>query len=131
MKQTLDERYGRARRRRGDRRVAIVAFVVLGLAVGALVVFGSFKMSNAPSFETTGYTITDDSDVQVRYTVSMPAGKTAACAVEALSESYATVGWKIVEIEASDSRMRRFATDLRTTAPPTTGHVKECWYPSS
>ncbi|WP_416445662.1 DUF4307 domain-containing protein [Leucobacter sp. HNU] len=54
-------------------------------------------------------------------------GTRVACAVEALSPSFATVGWKVVELPESQERTRRFSEELATTYAATAGQVKECW----
>ncbi|NLA66097.1 MAG: DUF4307 domain-containing protein, partial [Leucobacter sp.] len=58
---------------------------------------------------------------------TIPAGNDAVCAFEALSESYATVGWKLVELPAISEPNRQFTVEIVTTSPATTGSVRECW----
>ena len=125
--QLLDERYGRRRQRGIDRRIGwtLAAAMVL---LGALVVFfGGWQSTSTIEFKSLDYEVVDERTVRVDAQVSAPAGEGVACALEALSTSRATVGWKIVELPISDDRTRRFETTLITTAPATTGSVRECW----
>ena len=56
-----------------------------------------------------------------------PAGSDLACTLEALSPSFATVGGKVLELEPSQDRTRRFTEEVVTTSRATTGIVRACW----
>ena len=57
----------------------------------------------------------------------MAPGTTASCALEALNEKYAVIGWKIVELPASSERTRSFTDVVRTSEPAVTGLIYRCW----
>ena len=71
--------------------------------------------------------VTDQHHIGVTFTVSAPAGHQVACAVNAQSEDFTIVGWKIVLIPASDKQSRTVTQELRTTSLSTAGFVDSCW----
>jgi hypothetical protein len=125
----LDARYGRTPSRRRAARwwaiaVAIAVAVVVALWAGWVGLLGPAASVES---DTTGFTILSDSEVEVEYQVSVAPGATAACAVEALSEQYAIIGWKVVEVPASTERTRAFTEIIRTAEPAVTGLIYHCW----
>jgi len=125
--QSLDERYGRSRRRGIDRRLGwsfAVLLVLLGLVV---VVFGNWHTTSSTEAKVKHYVVQDDRTVTLDYTVTAPAGSLVVCALEALSESFSTVGWKVIEFPASERITREFNESLLTTYRATTATVHSCW----
>lgn len=124
--QQLDERYGRTGGRRGRWIIAIfVAAALVGTAA-----FGWLTVSNSLSavdVDTTGFEIADERTVIISFQVGAPIGSTVACALEAQDVEHGVVGWKIVELPASDSHTRAFRETLPTVAEATTGFVNSCW----
>ena len=122
--QELDDRYGRTRRRRLPWIIGIVL---------AVVVVGYFSWStitqsmNSVDADDLGFEVSDQYSVEVRFQVSGVAGKDVACAVEALDEEFGVVGWKVVEIPASEEHSRAITEHVRTVAEATTGLVNSCW----
>ncbi|KAD3515500.1 DUF4307 domain-containing protein [Arthrobacter yangruifuii] len=105
--------------------VAVSAAVVLG-AVG--VAWASFPSSTGTvTSKDVGFTFPEDGLVAVDFQVDKSAGSTAACAVQALNESYAVVGWKTVVLgpEAPDSSTHQVV--LRIDSPAVNGGVNTCW----
>ncbi|WP_127475798.1 DUF4307 domain-containing protein [Microbacterium sulfonylureivorans] len=124
--QMLDERYGRTRSPR--RRWVIGVAIALGAAVVAL--FGWFTVSdslNAVDADATGFEVIDGHSVALTFQVTAPPGRPIACAIEAQDEEHGVVGWRVVEIPASDSHSRAFREVIPTTAEATTGFVNSCW----
>jgi hypothetical protein len=122
----LDERYGR-RRSPGARWAIGVASAV---AVALVALFGWMVVSNALSAvdsDTTGFEVIDSHSVALSFQITAPADRTVACALEAQDAEHGVVGWRIVEIEASELRARAFREVIPTTAPATTGFVNSCW----
>lgn len=123
----LDDRYGRSRQRGIDRRVGWVlagAALLTGLAV---LLFGGWHTSSTLEFRDLSYEVIDAAHVTVDFEVTAPRGSEVACAVEALSPSFATVGWRILELPTSDQRTRRFSETLVTSYEATTGALRSCW----
>ena len=122
----LDERYGRGRS--SSRRWAII--VGLAAAVIAVGLFAWMTVANslnAVSAETTGFEVTSAHEVALRFQVSVPAGRSMACALEAQDDQHGVVGWRVVEYPPSDMHVRAFRESIPTTAEATTGLVNACW----
>lgn len=123
----LDERYGRGRARRFDRRIGW-AVAVLAIVAGLIVLlFSGWLPATNLQFRELSYEVVDDRTVHVSYEVTAPPGSEVVCALEALSSSYAQVGWKLVELPIAEQHTRQFTGTLVTTYPATTGLVKNCW----
>lgn len=122
----LDDRYGR-RASRTRRRGAWI-----GLAAAAALVVGWFgwytltNPENGVNADATAFHL-EERFVTVDFQLTAPAGTSVACAIEALDEDYGVVGWKIVEIPASDTHLRAFTETVPTVAAATTGLVNDCW----
>jgi hypothetical protein len=122
----LDERYGRTsspRRRWTIGVVIAVAAVLVGLFAW-MTVAGTL---DDVDIDTTGFTVEDSRSVTIAFQISVPEGRSVACALEAQDEDHGIVGWKIVEYPASDLRARAFRESIPTTAEATTGLVSGCW----
>lgn len=123
----LESRYGRSRRRRFDRWIAWGAVALL-LGIGLWVLlFGTWRTGASIGFRDMGYSVIDERTVRVDFEVTAPAGSDVFCALEAVSTSHAQVGWRILELPASEQRIRHFSETLVTTGHATTGYVKSCW----
>jgi hypothetical protein len=49
--------------------------------------------------------------------------------VQALSDKFAVVGWKVIEVPPSDLANRSFTEVVRTSELATTGLISNCWLP--
>lgn len=127
MQQSLEERYGRTRQRGVDRRVAWTAIGVIALGLVLFLTLGGWRPAQNIEAQNLDYSIGEDGTVEARFEVTATPGAQVMCAVEALSESFATVGWKIIELPVTDLRTRVVTQRLVTTSPPTTAHVRQCW----
>jgi hypothetical protein len=125
----LAARYGRtaASARRGR-------WVIVASAAAFIVVFGAWLwwggLLGAPAqleAEDTGHVITSDSEVIVRWRLSVEPNSGTRCAVQALNSTFAIVGWKIVDVPASPTRTRELAETVRTTEQAVTGLIYRCW----
>lgn len=123
----LEERYGRGRTGRIDKRYAWGIAGTLVLAGIVFVLFGGWQQGTNIEFQELHYEVLNESAVEVDVQVTAPTDETVVCAIEALSAAHGTVGWKIVTVPESDTRMRRFTVTLVTTSPATTGRVRDCW----
>ena len=125
----LDARYGRTpRAARRTRVVAIVSAAAFAVVFAAWLIWGGLLGSTA-QFEAkdTGHEILGDSAVSVTWQFSVPAGTPAKCAVQALNSTFAIVGWKIVDVPASDRLIRSLTDTVLTTEPAVTGLIYRCW----
>ncbi|MBN9612811.1 MAG: DUF4307 domain-containing protein [Actinobacteria bacterium] len=124
---SLDDRYGRTRRRGVDKRLGwgiAIGALLLGLAV---LLFGGWQSSNTVEGKVIHYQVQDPRTVAVDFQVSAPTGTEVACALEALSKSYSTVGWKVVVLPPSDQLTRSISETMAPTYLATTGTVRSCW----
>jgi hypothetical protein len=127
----LEARYGRSPRSRGvERRVLWALGGIIAVVFAAWVVLVAFDGTSA-SLETNdvAHEIIDEHSVRVSFTVNVAPGTETVCAVQALNEDHAIVGWKIVEIPASAERNRVITETVRTSQQSNTGLINTCWLP--
>ena len=129
MSSALDARYGRTpARRRAARWWAIgVALAVAAVVVAWVAWVGLLAPTASVDTSTSGFTVVSDSEVEIEYEVSVAPGTPTSCAVEALNDKYAVIGWKVVELPASDSQTRSLTEVIRTSEPAVTGLIYRCW----
>ncbi len=125
----VERRYGVAPgRRRRDRRTVIVA---ASLLVAGTLAWGIWTLTQGTfssiEADDAGYTVVDDTTVSVAYTLSAPTGQNVQCALQAMDESKATVGWVVVDVPPGTQQTRTLSAIIRTVARPTTGLVAGCW----
>ncbi|MET1042607.1 MAG: DUF4307 domain-containing protein [Microbacteriaceae bacterium] len=127
----LDERYGRTpERARRDRVVLLAGGGAVALVlVGWLLWAGLFAPGSSLEARDTGYSVIDDHEVAVQWRLTVEPGVETRCAVHALSEGFAIVGWKVVDIPASDQHVRLLSDTVRTSELATTGLIYRCWTP--
>jgi hypothetical protein len=125
----LEDRYGRTpERRRRSRLIAILAAAGVVVVVVAWVLWvGLFGPAASLGSRDLGYVVQGDDAIQVRYEVTMNAGDTASCALQALNSDFGIVGWKVVEVPASDRGTRQFEQTLVTSEEAVTGLIYRCW----
>lgn len=126
----LAARYGRTRARRTrDRLLLIAGAVVVAVVLVAWVVWAGLDGSR-PTVEATdtGHRLmNEERAVEVSWTLSVPPGNTSACIVQALDEDFTVVGWRVVEIPASDRHLRELTENVRVAREANTGLISRCW----
>ncbi len=125
----IEARYGRSpvRQRRG-RVLAILAAAGVALVVVSWVVWvGLLGPGASLGSRDLGYQLVGDDAIEIRYEVTVDAGRPVSCALQALNDTFAIVGWKVVPIPASDVGTRQFRETLRTSEPAVTGLIYRCW----
>ncbi len=125
----LNARYGRSpSAQRRTRIVAISAAAAFVAVFAAWLVWGGLLEAPA-QFETrdTGHQIHGDGSVSVTWQFTVTEGTPARCAVQALNSTFAIVGWKVVDVPASDQRTRSLTETVLTTEPAVTGLIYRCW----
>jgi hypothetical protein len=124
------ERYGRTA---GDRRRRLT--IGIAAAAGVLVVViawvvwvGLFSPSASLETRDVGYVTRDsDASVDIRFEVSTEPGTAVSCALQALNENFAIVGWKVVDLPPIAVRSRAYLENVRVTEPAVTGLIYRCW----
>ena len=125
----LDRRYGRSRGSARRTRVILIATAAsFAVVLVAWLVWGGLLSANSEiEAIDTGHTIVDDTLVQVRYQLNVEPGETVSCAFQAQNSTFAIVGWKIVDVPASERRTRTLGAEIRTTELAVTGLIYRCW----
>lgn len=77
--------------------------------------------------ENIGFSITNDSRVEITFTVNVPQNTPVVCALQALNTNYTIVGWRIVEYQPSQKQVTTYTEPIRTIQPSTTAFVRSCW----
>ena len=102
----------------------------MAVVVAAWVVLVAFDGDSAElEVSHYGFTVADDDAVRVQYTINVAGGTDVSCAVQALNENRAVVGWKVVDLPATGSRSTTYTTSLATTERAVTGLIYRCWLP--
>lgn len=125
----LDARYGRTPARTArSRLIAIAAAAGVAVVVVAWVVWVGL-LGPAASLEAKdiGFDRISDTSIEVRWQLTAPAASEVSCAIQAVSEKHAVVGWRIVEVEPADMTTRTLTATLRTSEPSVGGSVYRCW----
>lgn len=127
----LASRYGRTTRsRRGNRWLfGAVALAFVAVFAAWVVWAGLDSGRDGVDVQDTAHQVVDDRTVTVSFDLTAPAGTDVACAVQALNEQSAVVGWLVVEYPASPERFRSFTETVRTTELANTGLISSCWLP--
>lgn len=125
----LNARYGRTRNRKRRDRWWIVGVAVAFVAVfTAWVIWAGFDGSSSDLEATdTAHTIVDDHSVSITFSINTKPGTPVTCAVQALDESYAIVGWRIISYPGAAQRVTSHTETIRTTELSNTGLISSCW----
>ena len=129
MTDQLAERYGQTRSRgRRDR------WWIIGIAAAFVAVFTAWVLwagldgsSSGLEATDTAHTIVDNHSVSVTFSINTSPGTPVTCAVQALDQSFAIVGWKIVSYPGSAQRVTSHTETVRTTELSNTGLISSCW----
>lgn len=123
----LEDRYGRNRTSHLPQWLVWVVAAFLTLAVGF--VWFQTMLTPGASIETqTGrFQVISDYEVEVTARVSVQPGTALACVAEAENRVSTIVGYKVVELEPSESQHQAVTVRLQTTQAADTAIIEECW----
>ncbi|MDP5227394.1 MULTISPECIES: DUF4307 domain-containing protein [Arthrobacter] len=135
MKSSLANRYGGQKRpvTRKTKITLIISGVVVACGLAALL---NVNVSNVDSvnFNTVSFSANDPSFAEVDFQVSKDRTHEAVCAVKALDNQFAVVGWKYVDIPANaadfgaeNGRTTQQRVSIRTESLAVSGVVDSCW----
>jgi Domain of unknown function (DUF4307) len=126
----LAARYGRTRTHRTrDRLLLIGGAIAFAIVLIAWVVWAGLD-GQRPTVEATdtGHRLMNEQRaVEVTWTLSVPPGNETACIVQAFDDNFTVVGWRVVEIPASDTHLRSFTETVRVAREANTGLISRCW----
>ncbi|GGA60643.1 hypothetical protein GCM10011490_08530 [Pseudoclavibacter endophyticus] len=133
----LVARYGRGPRRAPDRarrQWPIVSVAVVAVLTAATVAFwglGQAQQGADSTIETrvTAFRVPADNLAEADLSISVQTGYDLACAIEVQNPQHLIVGWRIIELDASEQRTRPVTVQVRTTQPADTVLVNRCWIP--
>lgn len=99
----------------------------MAVAVAA-VAYASWPSPGAEmSTDPVGFTVPDATSTLVDFKLTKSPEATVTCAVQALNEGYAVVGWEYVTIGPAEESVTHHRAELRTVSLATTGSVHTCW----
>jgi len=108
-----------ARRRIGWAAVSVVAAAVLvWVAIGVT--------DEQVTWKDVGYHVDGTTSTDVTFEVTKPKGDTVSCRVQALSQSFAEVGVRTVEIGPADTATQRVTVTVPTAELAVSGTVASC-----
>ena len=103
------------------------ALAIIGVAIMTIVAmwFGIANFSPV-SHRDVGFRVISQWQTEVDFEVTKPIDATVICSIEALNNSYLTVGYIEVELGPSDFQTNRHTVSVNTTEMAVTGLVDEC-----
>lgn len=128
MTENLATRYGRTRSNsRRDRRLILsAAAAFVAVFVAWLLWAGLDEDKGSLQATDTGYTIGGEHSVTLRFAINVKPGTPVTCAVQALDERFAVVGWKVVSYPGTAQRVTEHSETVRTTERANTGLIYRC-----
>ena len=135
----LSQRYGSGHRtvnrppRKGPSNRVWWLIAGAGALVTALfVVWIVWGQSQRPGYKDVSFQITDSGHVYADFDLTKDADQSVTCAVQALNEQYAIVGWSEIAVDhvnpdELNGRTSTHRVPLRTTNLATTAGVSSCW----
>ncbi len=135
---SLANRYGgqkRALTGKAKRGILIAALVA---GIGFMAWLSTSSATPAVSFKDIGYSTPDATLAEIDFQVTKDPAADAKCAVKALDDRFAVVGWQVLDIgpNAADSGADGGRTSVqralvRTESQAVSGVVDSCWVPDA
>ncbi|WP_427016667.1 DUF4307 domain-containing protein [Pseudarthrobacter sp. P1] len=131
---SVANRYGTPKRALSRKAKTVLAAVgaVLVLAFVAWLALG--RGTPPVDSKLVGYSVVDGTLTEVDLQVTKDPGATARCAVKAMNDAYAVVGWDVVTIGpngtgegTNNGRTTAARAMVRTDSPAVTGVIDNCW----
>lgn len=128
---TLADRYGRPSKPRGPIRRNLGVIITSTVIIAGLIAWAisTDALGFGPQTEARdlGYENLTQTSVDIKFELTATPGHEVACAVQALNQSFAIVGWKVFVYPPSEQRIRDITETIQTSQPANTGLVYECW----
>lgn len=128
----LNNRYG-SKRPSFSRRKKIWLGAIAAVLTLLFISWLTFGKGPAVENKLLGYAVTDATQTVIEFQVNKPPSVAAQCAVQALDNSFAVVGWKVVTIPADTSQPESTSqrVELRTDTLAVSATVDSCWVSAS
>jgi hypothetical protein len=126
--QTLESRYGRAKRAKRDRALVIGVGGLLGIALVVwifVVAFTPPAISSLASGQVSSFKANSNISSTVQALISKPATSTVVCQVSAANEAGSSVGSKQFQVTTPGASVR-VNLQITTTEPASQGLVDFC-----
>jgi hypothetical protein len=130
----LRNRYGATRRtRRIGTRGWIGITAVATLLASVFIAWAAIGQQRGPTFQNVSFQVVSEAGATADFDLTKEPGTVVTCAVRALNEQFAVVGWTEVTIGAVPEQRRSgtgtssHRVGLRTTNLATTAGVDSCW----
>lgn len=122
----LEERYGPTPDAATRRRRRLLLVVLAVVAVVGFVVLAVITTDEAVHTDDVGFSVVDDSAVEVTFIVHMDPGTTAECTVLALNETFNQVGVARVPVGPSEGRSTLVTARVATSEPAAGARIAGC-----
>jgi len=110
-----------------SRRLRLAGLVVVVLAAVAVIAWlGIGTLRDPVQWKDIGYRVDGATSVDVTFDVTKAPAATVTCRVQALSQSYAQVGLRSVDVGPGDTATQRVTVTVPTAEPAVTGTVETC-----
>ncbi|MHA7177601.1 DUF4307 domain-containing protein [Arthrobacter sp. Sr24] len=130
---SLTNRYGTPKRKVPKKTQKILIIVAMVLSV-AWVLWSVMGSNDGVTQKDVSYNVVDSTLTTVDIAVTKNADATARCAMKAMDDSFAVVGWKVItigpngkDVGSENGRTTTVRTELRTDSLAVTGVVEHCW----
>jgi hypothetical protein len=133
---SLANRYGGQKRALSRKAKRIIPIAALAVGIAFLAWISTSNSVGSVSFKDLGYSTPDATVAQADFQVTKEPTADAKCAVKALDEKFAVVGWKVIDIgpNATDQgtdggRTTAHRALIRTESQAVSAVVDSCWIP--
>lgn len=130
---SLTNRYGTPKRSlsKKNQKILLAVAAVLSLSWVLWVIVGG---NTGVSQKILSYNVVDATMTTVDLSVTKTPDATAECAIKAMNESFAVVGWNVItigpnakDVGSENGRTTTVRGELRTDSLAVTGVVENCW----
>lgn len=128
MSSALENRYGVAKEKRPLPSWFWYAVAAVAVVLGtAFVAWAQSDDAAKPVARDVGFSLTSENEGSVTFELVKRPEDTVVCAVKALNQARAPIGWKEHEVGVLDESVSVQTVSLRTLSEATTITVDSCW----
>jgi hypothetical protein len=115
-----------------------IGIAVLAAGIAFMAWISTSLNAETVTFKDIGYSTTDATQSEIDFQVTKAPAIGAKCAVKALDDRFAVVGWKVVDVgpnpadaSADGGRTTVHRAVVRTESLSVSGVVDSCWIPDA